>query len=463
VILLAPLGEPAAVAGWYLLASTLVAGLTLAWAWGGRQDIAALAAGEGEPPSPLRRTAAAALPWFYIAVAVLIWIVGRIAAEHPDGARWGAAAGLTQILLVVLPILAAGAGALVETVGTRVLAGEATPGRMALVAVTRVVATSGIWIAGLAVLSGIWSDSLIDPDSEVAALILRAAVTVAASLVAAWALWTFLDTVFTAHAPRGSAALPGEEDEGSAPVQTRLATVLPLVRHLALGAIVAVTALAILAAVGVHIGPLLAGFGVIGLAISFGSQALVRDVVSGIFFMADDAFRVGEYIDTGRLKGTVEKITLRSVQLRHQNGPFHTVPFGQLQAITNYSRDWATIKFTIRLDRDADIEKARKVIKRVGQELMEDPDFGPEFMQPLKMQGVQEIADSAIVVRCKFTSKPTKPTWLQREALKRIHRALQEAGVPFASNAVTVRSGGNAELAAAASLPGAPPVAANAG
>ena len=75
---------------------------------------------------------------------------------------------------------------------------------------------------------------------------------------------------------------------------------------------------------------------------------------------------------------------------------------------------------------------------------MEDPDFGPEFMQPLKMQGVQEIADSAIVVRCKFTSKPTKPTWLQREALKRIHRALQEAGVPFASNAVTVRSGDRA-------------------
>jgi len=115
---------------------------------------------------------------------------------------------------------------------------------------------------------------------------------------------------------------------------------------------------------GVDIGPLLAGFGVVGLAISFGSQALVRDIMSGIFFMADDAFRVGEYVDTGRLKGTMEKITMRSVQLRHQSGLVHTVPFGQLQAITNASRDWATVKFNIRLERGIDLDQARKIIKR---------------------------------------------------------------------------------------------------
>lgn len=123
------------------------------------------------------------------------------------------------------------------------------------------------------------------------------------------------------------------------------------------------------------------------------------------------------------------------------------------------------MKFTIRLDRDADIERARKTIKRVGQAMLEDSEFGPEFIQPLKMQGVQEIADSAIVVRCKFTSRPAKPTWLQREALKRIHRALQEASVPFASNAVMVRGGTNhaVEGPAAASILTAPPLAANAG
>jgi small-conductance mechanosensitive channel len=166
----------------------------------------------------------------------------------------------------------------------------------------------------------------------------------------------------------------------------------------------------------------------------------VKDIVSGIFFMADDAFRLGEYIDTGKLKGTVERITLRAVQLRHQNGPVHTVPFGTLNQITNFSRDWATMKFTLRLDRDADIETARKAIKKLGQHMLDDPELGPELLLPLKMQGVQEIADGAIVVRCKFTARPNKPTWVQREALKRIHRALTEAGVAFASNAVTVRA-----------------------
>ncbi len=332
-------------------------------------------------------------------------------------------------------------------------------------AVARTASAGAVWIASLAILGKLWGDNLMNPDSVAAVMLLRALTTAGAALMVAWVLWTFLDTYFAAFTPKSRSARPGEEDEGEQPVQTRLATVLPLLRNIALGAIVATTVLAVLASLGMEIGPLLAGFGVVGLAISFGSQALVRDVVSGIFFMADDAFRVGEYIDTGKLRGTVEKITLRSVQLRHQSGQIHTVPFGQLSAITNFSRDWATVKFTIRLDRDADIERARKTIKRVGQAMLDDPEFGPEFIQPLKMQGVQEIADSAIVVRCKFTSKPAKPTWLQREALKRIHRALQEASVPFASNAVMVRGGTNpaVEGPVAASILSAPPLAANAG
>ena len=150
-----------------------------------------------------------------------------------------------------------------------------------------------------------------------------------------------------------------------------------------------------LSRLGVDIGPLLAGFGILGLAISFGSQALVRDIVSGFFFMVEDAFRVGEYVDTGKLKGTVEKISLRSMQLRHQSGQIHTVPFGQIPSLTNSSRDWATVKFNVRLDHSADIEKARKTIKKIGLAMLEDPEFGPHFIAPLKMQGVAEIADTA--------------------------------------------------------------------
>src|SRR5205823_10191649 len=117
----------------------------------------------------------------------------------------------------------------------------------------------------------------------------------------------------------------------------------------ALGTIVAVLAiLIVLSRGGVDTAPLIAGAGVFGLALSFGSQSLVRDIISGLFYMWDDAFRVGEYIDTGRLKGTVETLGIRSLKPRHHNGPLHTIPSGRRGSVTNQSRDYATIKFNLR-------------------------------------------------------------------------------------------------------------------
>ena len=102
-----------------------------------------------------------------------------------------------------------------------------------------------------------------------------------------------------------------------------------------------------LSELGVNITPLIAGASVLGLAVSFGSQSLVRDIVSGMFFLAEDSFRVGEYIDGSKVKGTVEGFSVRSIRLRHQNGQLHIVPFGQLTHITNFSRDWTTVKFNL--------------------------------------------------------------------------------------------------------------------
>jgi len=282
----------------------------------------------------------------------------------------------------------------------------------------------------------------------------RSLITAAATLFVGYVGWRTLHH-WTEERLRASA--PGlsadSEDEGARPA-SRLTTILPMLRILAGIAILVVVVLLALSQLGVEITPLLAGAGVFGLAISFGSQALVRDIVSGIFFMADDAFRVGEYIDTGRLKGTVERISLRSVRLRHQNGQIHTIPFGQLTSITNFSRDWQTVKFNLRLARDTDIEKVRKTVKQLGAEMQKDPELGKELLQPLKLQGVAEIADSALVVRLKFTARPLKPSWVQREALKRLYRVFGEKGIQFASGAITVQTTGPAgaspELAAAA-------------
>src|SRR6201999_2198332 len=124
-------------------------------------------------------------------------------------------------------------------------------------------------------------------------------------------------------------------------------TIMPVLRMFAGVAILILATLLVLSQLGVNITPLIAGFSVLGLAVSFGSQSLVRDIVSGIFFLAEDSFRVGEYIDGSKVKGTVEGFSVRALRLRHQNGPLHIVPFGQITHITNFSRDYATVKFNL--------------------------------------------------------------------------------------------------------------------
>jgi len=217
---------------------------------------------------------------------------------------------------------------------------------------------------------------------------------------------------------------------------------LPLARVALAITITVLATLTILSRLGVNIAPLIAGASVFGLAISFGSQALVRDIVSGVFYLADDAFRVGEYIDCGKAKGTVEGFTLRSIKMRHQNGQVHTIPFGQLGQITNFSRDWTTVKFNLRLARSTDLEKLRKTTKKIGLAMLEDPEYGKEFIAPLKMQGVADVVDNALIVRFKFTAKPNTPSLLQREAMKRLYRVFPENGIEFASATVTVQTSG---------------------
>ena len=262
-------------------------------------------------------------------------------------------------------------------------------------------------------------------------------------ILRAWAGVTF--------GPPRAAAVPGQgdEDEDMA-AGSRLATIVPLLSRFLLFAALLAAVLAGLSNSGVNIGPLLAGAGIFGLAISFGSQALVRDIVSGLFYIFDDAFRVGEYVDTGKNKGTVERIALRSLRLRHQNGQIHTVPYGQLGAVTNFSRDWATIKFNFRLARDSDLEKVRKTTKKLGLLILEDGDIGKEFLSQLKMQGVADVLDTALLVRFKFTCLPTRSSLCQREVVKRLYKTLVENGVQFATNSVTVNmEGGAAEPASA--------------
>ncbi len=230
---------------------------------------------------------------------------------------------------------------------------------------------------------------------------------------------------------------PGEEMSGQS--TSRLATLLPLLRNVLVASIAVLSGMIILSNMGVDIAPLFAGAGVIGLAVGFGAQTLIRDIFSGGFFLFDDAFRKGEYIELGNIRGTVEKISLRSFQLRHHNGPLHTVPFGEITQLTNYSRDWVMMKLPLRVTYDTDVERLRKLLKKLGQKLLDHPEVGHLFLQPLKSQGVYKMEDSAMIVRVKFMTKPGDQFVTRKVVYAAIRELFEQENISFANKEVTVR------------------------
>jgi len=274
-----------------------------------------------------------------------------------------------------------------------------------------------------------------------------------------WELFKYWTEPYMARRNKDAASAIADGDAAAAPA-SRISTMMPLLRGSGAVLIAIIAVMVALDSFGINITPIIAGASVFGIAISFGSQTLVRDIVSGIFYLSDDAFRVGEYIDCGRAKGTVEGFTLRSIKLRHQNGQVHTIPFGQLGQITNFSRDWITTKFNLRFARDTDIEKLRKAAKKIGNDMLEIPTIKADILAPFKMQGVADIVDNALLVRFKFTAKPGNPAAIQREAVKRMFNTFPAMGLEFAKEgaAVVVQTGlaTPAEVGAAESNPARP-------
>ena len=229
-----------------------------------------------------------------------------------------------------------------------------------------------------------------------------------------------------------------EGGEGGGAGLTRMATILPIMRMTLQVTIIILTILLALSQLGINITPLLAGAGVLGLAIGFGAQTLVKDIVSGVFFLLDDAFRAGEYVNVGGTEGTVEKISIRSLQLRGVTGPVHVVPYGSISKLTNMSRDWVIMKLKFTIPFDTDIEKVRKLFKKIGQEMMEIPELAEKFLSPFKGQGAADVTDVGIVVRGKFTTRPGDQWEIRKQVYNRVQKAFEENGIEFARKEVRV-------------------------
>ena len=311
--------------------------LLFAWAvWRHKRTMAVAVAGP-RPRSRWRSRLARAWPAIVIAFLVITFLSTQAALTLGASLR-GSAVLLTALMFLAAPHLDA-------MIGNWAQRGLESPDISILAAAGRQTARFTVLAIMIAMLGTLWATPLAAGFGIDLREVAKGASGVALIMLVAAFLWNVVGTG-TARALRAELPAVGGDEEVLGAPRSRLGTLVPLLSAVGKSSILALALLSILVSIGVNVWPLIAGLSVFGLAIGFGSQTLVKDLVSGLFFLIDDAFRFGEYIETSGAKGTVEKISVRSVSLRHQRGALATIPYGEIGKIQNFSRDWMIEKLT---------------------------------------------------------------------------------------------------------------------
>ena len=273
---------------------------------------------------------------------------------------------------------------------------------------------------------------------EFGVAVAKAATNILIVVLICYVFWEVISAMIQRRLAEEMPETDEDMEEGGAG-GSRIGTLLLLLRKFMLAVIVVMATLIMLSSIGVNIGPLIAGAGVIGLAIGFGAQTLVKDIIAGVFFLMDDAFRVGDYIEAAGTKGMVDHISLRSLRLRHPRGMVNTIPFGDIGIVTNMSRDYIITKLDFRVRYDTDIDQVRKIIKKkVYEPIMQNPELGPKLLDKIKSQGVRQMDDSAMIMRIKYKTEPGQQFIIRKEVYRLMQEAFHEAGIEFAHRNVTV-------------------------
>lgn len=255
--------------------------------------------------------------------------------------------------------------------------------------------------------------------------LLRVATALALGCVALWILRLALRRV-----ERSLGA--GEPDTLSLHEQ-RTRTLLGLLRSVGVVVVGLITAFMVLQAVGVNVAPLLAGAGVIGLAISFGAQSLVKDILSGFFILIENQFGVGDVIRVSGVSGRVERMTLRVVVLRDVEGIVHVIPNGEIHVVSNLTRSFSRAVMEIGVAYGEDADRVMEVMRDVGRGLYEDAEWRPLLTEEITVPGIESFGDSSVNIRIVATTVPLKQWEVARELRRRLKRRFDEEGIsiPF--------------------------------
>ncbi|KPJ59521.1 MAG: mechanosensitive ion channel protein MscS [Latescibacteria bacterium DG_63] len=213
----------------------------------------------------------------------------------------------------------------------------------------------------------------------------------------------------------------------------RVKTLSAVIRNLLTVVILLVACMIILGELGIEIGPLLAAAGIVGLAVGFGAQSLVKDVINGFFILLNDQIRVGDVVEIGGKGGVVEKVNLRMTILRDLSGNVHFIPNGTIDVLTNMTKDFSRYVFNIGVAYREDVDEVIEIIKEVDEDLRKDPAFGPDITEPIEVLGLDEFADSAVIIKARATTKPIKQWKVAREFNRRLKKRFDEKNIeiPF--------------------------------
>jgi small conductance mechanosensitive channel len=211
----------------------------------------------------------------------------------------------------------------------------------------------------------------------------------------------------------------------------QIRTLGPVLSGLATTIVVIIAAMMSLSEIGVEIGPLLAGAGIIGLAVGFGAQTIVKDFLTGLFLIMEDSVSIGDAVRIGEFGGVVEDMSLRTIKLRAFDGTLHIFPYSEAQVIHNQTKDFSYAVVEFPLDHNTDIAKALELMQNVGDEIGAEPAFAGQVISPIEIAGVDRVSEAGVLLKARMKTAPGKQWAVQREYLRRIRLAFEREGVNF--------------------------------
>jgi len=269
------------------------------------------------------------------------------------------------------------------------------------------------------------------PWGEIAASALRIILIIAIAILAYKAAKYLIDR-FTARLAERT------KDEELKKRETTLAKVIS---HLVLAVILIVTVITVLGQLGVDVAPVLAAVGVAGLAIGFGAQTLVKDVINGFFILLENQARTGDVISAGGVAGVVESINLRMIVLRDLNGNVHFIPHSQIGVLTNMTKEYSRLVVDVAVAYKEDVDEVMQILKEVGEGLAADEQFKEQITGPYEIMGLEEFGDSAIVIRTRITTKPIQQWTVARELRRRIKKIFDARNIEIPFPHITMYMG----------------------